>query len=75
MLSSLLPSFFVLTCMEWTYAASLVSLMTQIEHFVDPKDKKHPKFASIADKELVLFGRVRGNFERRRSHGSEITTC
>ena len=26
---------------------------------MDPKDKKHPKFASIADKELVLFGRVR----------------
>lgn len=31
----------------------------QIEHFVDPKDKKHAKFASVADKELILFGRVR----------------
>ncbi|CAN0038986.1 unnamed protein product [Ectocarpus fasciculatus] len=30
--------------------------MAEIEHFVDPKDKKHPKFATIADKELVLFG-------------------
>ncbi len=30
----------------------------QIEHFVDPKDKKHPKFPAVADKELVLFGRV-----------------
>lgn len=31
----------------------------QIEHFVDPKDKKHPKFSLVADNELVLFGRVR----------------
>lgn len=31
--------------------------MGEIEHFVDPKDKSHPNFASIADKELVLFGR------------------
>ncbi|CAM9565940.1 unnamed protein product [Ectocarpus sp. 12 AP-2014] len=30
--------------------------MAEIEHFVDPKDKKHPKFATIAGKELVLFG-------------------
>jgi len=31
--------------------------MGEIEHFVNPKDKSHPNFASIADKELVLFGR------------------
>ncbi|CAM9230060.1 unnamed protein product [Sphacelaria rigidula] len=31
--------------------------MAEIEHFVDPKDKKHAKFASVADKELILFGR------------------
>jgi glycyl-tRNA synthetase len=30
--------------------------MGEIEHFVDPKDKSHPNFASVADKELVLFG-------------------
>jgi glycyl-tRNA synthetase len=29
--------------------------MAEIEHFVNPNDKKHPKFASLADKELVLF--------------------
>ena len=32
----------------------------QIEHFVDPKNKKHPRFSSLASKELTLFGRVRG---------------
>jgi glycyl-tRNA synthetase len=31
--------------------------MAEIEHFVNPKDKDHPNFGSIADKELVLFGR------------------
>ena len=31
--------------------------MAEIEHFVNPKDKDHPSFASIAEKELVLFGR------------------
>lgn len=31
--------------------------MAEIEHFVDPTDKSHPSFASIADKKLVLFGR------------------
>lgn len=32
--------------------------MAEIEHFVNPKDKSHPRFASVAGKELVLFGRV-----------------
>eukprot|EP00977_Amphora_coffeiformis_P021978 scaffold10141_cov146-Amphora_coffeaeformis.AAC.3 len=31
--------------------------MAEIEHFVNPKDKTHPSFSSVADKELVLFGR------------------
>jgi glycyl-tRNA synthetase len=31
--------------------------MGEIEHFVNPKDKSHPNFSSITDKELVLFGR------------------
>lgn len=31
--------------------------MAEIEHFVNPKDKKHPSFFTVADKELVLFGR------------------
>jgi len=29
--------------------------MAEIEHFVDPQDKSHPKFASLADVELPLF--------------------
>ena len=32
--------------------------MGEIEHFVDPNDKSHPSFPMVADKELVLFGRV-----------------
>jgi len=31
--------------------------MGEIEHFVNPDDKSHPNFASVYDKELVLFGR------------------
>ena len=29
--------------------------MAEIEHFVNPTDKTHPKFKKVADKELVLF--------------------
>jgi glycyl-tRNA synthetase len=29
--------------------------MAEIEHFVNPKDKKHAKFGLVAGKELVLF--------------------
>ena len=29
--------------------------MAEIEHFVNPSDKSHPKFKNIANKELVLF--------------------
>mmetsp|Transcript_17950 Transcript_17950/g.20745 ORF Transcript_17950/g.20745 Transcript_17950/m.20745 type:complete len:713 (+) Transcript_17950:178-2316(+) len=31
--------------------------MAEIEHFVNPADKSHPSFPSVADKKLVLFGR------------------
>lgn len=31
--------------------------MGEIEHFVNPDDKSHPNFSSVASKELVLFGR------------------
>ncbi|KAL7465087.1 hypothetical protein ACHAXS_005417 [Conticribra weissflogii] len=31
--------------------------MGEIEHFVNPDDKSHPNFSTVADKELVLFGR------------------
>ena len=29
--------------------------MAEIEHFVNPKDKAHPKFSRVAEKKLVLF--------------------
>jgi glycyl-tRNA synthetase len=29
--------------------------MAEIEHFVNPSDKSHPKFRCLANKELVLF--------------------
>jgi hypothetical protein len=29
--------------------------MAEIEHFVNPSDKKHPKFPLVANKQLVLF--------------------
>eukprot|EP00978_Attheya_sp_CCMP212_P012771 scaffold31936_cov43-Attheya_sp.AAC.1 len=32
--------------------------MGEIEHFVNPDDKSHANFASVANKELVLFGNV-----------------
>lgn len=31
--------------------------MGEIEHFVNPEDKSHANFSSVASKELVLFGR------------------
>jgi glycyl-tRNA synthetase len=30
--------------------------MGEIEHFVNPKDKSHPSFDTVKDKELILFG-------------------
>ncbi|KAJ0059603.1 hypothetical protein NL108_001992 [Boleophthalmus pectinirostris] len=29
--------------------------MAEIEHFVDPNEKVHPKFSSVADLEIILF--------------------
>ena len=29
--------------------------MCEIEHFVDPADKKHPKFSKVADVVVTLF--------------------
>lgn len=35
------------SCREFT--------MAEIEHFVDPTEKVHPKFSSVADLEIMLF--------------------
>lgn len=29
--------------------------MAEIEHFCDPNDKSHPKFANVRDTELLLY--------------------
>lgn len=29
--------------------------LAEIEHFVDPRDKRHPKFADVAQLELPLY--------------------
>lgn len=29
--------------------------MAEIEHFVDPNEKVHPKFSNVADLEILLF--------------------
>lgn len=29
--------------------------MAEIEHFVDPNEKVHPKFSSVADLEITLY--------------------
>lgn len=29
--------------------------MAEIEHFVDPNDKSHPKFSNVADYEMAFF--------------------
>lgn len=29
--------------------------MAEIEHFCDPSDKDHPKFANVADLEMTLY--------------------
>ena len=29
--------------------------MAEIEHFVDPNEKVHPKFSNVADLELILY--------------------
>tara|TARA_B110000305_G_scaffold216317_2_gene254704 strand:+ start:503 stop:889 length:387 start_codon:yes stop_codon:yes gene_type:complete len=32
--------------------------MAEIEHFVNPAEKDHHNFHTVADKELIMFGRV-----------------
>lgn len=33
-------------------------MMAEIEHFVDPTDKSHPKFADVADVEIMMYSAV-----------------
>jgi glycyl-tRNA synthetase len=31
--------------------------LAEIEHFVDPEDKSHPKFSDVADLKFLMFPR------------------
>lgn len=33
-------------------------LQAEIEHFVNPEDKRHPKFANIAELQPLLYSRA-----------------
>jgi len=46
--------------------------MAEIEHFVDPNDKSHPKFASIADLELPLWSAAAQDANERNPTSMKI---
>jgi glycyl-tRNA synthetase len=37
--------------------------MAEIEHFIDPEDKRHPKFKYVSDKVLPLYPRTEQTLE------------
>jgi glycyl-tRNA synthetase len=39
-------------------ADHLPCLQAEIEHFVNPEDKRHPKFANVADLQPLLYSRA-----------------
>jgi hypothetical protein len=43
-------------CIDWLCLRSEFTL-AEIEHFVDPKEKNHPKFESVRNHELLLYTR------------------
>ena len=49
--------------------------LAEIEHFVDPEDKSHPKFAEVASLEFLMFPRedqVSGRSERKLVIGEAV---
>ncbi|GER48523.1 glycyl-tRNA synthetase / glycine--tRNA ligase [Striga asiatica] len=49
--------------------------LAEIEHFVDPEDKSHPKFAEVAQLEFLMFPRedqVSGRAARRMAIGEAV---
>ncbi|CAA0816407.1 Glycine--tRNA ligase 1- mitochondrial [Striga hermonthica] len=49
--------------------------LAEIEHFVDPEDKSHPKFAEVAKLEFLMFPRedqVSGRAARRMAIGEAV---
>ena len=43
--------------------------LAEIEHFVNPSDKRHPKFERVRDLEVPLFSRERQEANQVRSFG------
>lgn len=51
--------------------------LAEIEHFVDPEDKSHPKFADVADLEFFMFPRedqLQGRSAKKTVLGKAIST-
>lgn len=49
--------------------------LAEIEHFVDPEDKSHPKFPDVANLEFLMFPRedqVSGRSARRIRIGEAV---
>lgn len=49
--------------------------MAEIEHFVDPNEKDHPKFQSVADLHLYLYSakaQVSGQSARKMRLGDAV---
>jgi glycyl-tRNA synthetase (class II) len=41
-----------------THICIFLPWQAEIEHFVNPEDKRHPKFANIADLQPLLYSRA-----------------
>ena len=51
--------------------------MAEIEHFVDPNDKSHPKFSNVEDVELNLYSaknQVTGEAPQKVKIGDAVRT-
>ena len=48
-------------------------VQAEIEHFVNPDDKSHPKFKEVADLAPLLYSRYRG--EKKEAWGRGVYGC
>ena len=51
--------------------------LAEIEHFVDPEDKSHPKYSEVADLEFLMFPReeqTAGQSARAIQLGEAVST-
>lgn len=50
--------------------------LAEIEHFVDPEDKSHPKYSEVADLEFLMFPReeqISGQSAKRIRLGEAVS--